>query len=713
MNSAPPRVLVADDDATVRLLMQAALEKHGFAITLVEDGEQALQEFAAAPFDLVLLDVDMPRHDGFEVCAEIRRIRGADIPIVLVTGHDDVASIERAYQTGATDFVAKPINWTLIGHRLRYVLRAFRTLQSLHVAEARNRAVLRALPDLLLWVNAESGRLIEQHGQPGVLGELFRPADLLSDRLPAEAAAQCRRAIDEAVATGDVQYVEFIAETREGPRNLEGRVAPLDEGGVLCLLRDTTERHEAEQRVHYLAYYDTLTGLPNRQAFTEMLEQAVLRVEQTGQRLAVLFVDLDGFKGINDSFGHNIGDLVLQWAAERLRTGLRVLDAAGRPVGEDAAGHERGEIEIARLGGDEFLVLVSPVAHAEAAQVMARRIGDMVRRPFVIEGQELVITASIGIGIFPDDARDATALLRVSDTAMYAAKAHGRDNSQYYSAALTERAVERLSMESRLRVALERQEFQLAYQPQVDALSGQIHSVEALIRWNHPEKGPIPPADFIPLAEENGQILPIGEWVLHTACTDAMRWLSLGLPAIRVAVNLSPIQFRNRNLLQDVLATLRKTGFPVDCLELEVTESALMEDADRTLEVLCSLRDAGLHITLDDFGTGYSSLEYLKRLPLSALKVDRSFVQDLPTCREDEAIVGAIITLAKNLGMRVTAEGVETQAQTDLLRRLGCDTFQGYYFSRPLPFQAMAALLAAGTLKGGEGSAEAAPVRPT
>lgn len=685
MNDSRARVLVADDDATVRLLMQAALERHDFAVTSVEDGEDALAALAVGDFDLVLLDVDMPRLDGFAVCAEIRRVRGGDIPIVLVTGHDDVGSIERAYRIGATDFVAKPINWTLIGHRLRYVLRAFRTLQSLHHAEARNRAVLSALPDLLLRVDAETGRVVERHGKSDLVADLFPLDGQLTGGLSPSAGEQCSRAVARAVGSGAVQYVEFVANTVGGERNLEGRIAPLDAKGVLCLLRDTTERHEAEQRVRYLAYNDTLTGLPNRLAFTETLERVLKRYESTGKRLAVLFLDLDGFKGINDSFGHQIGDLVLQWAAERLRAGLRGADPAFGSVAT--------EVEIARLGGDEFLILIGPIALAEQAQLIARRVGDLMRRPFFIEGQELVITTSIGIGLFPDDARDADALLRVSDTAMYAAKAHGRDNSQYYSAALTTRAVERLSMESRLRLALDRNEFQLVYQAQVDARSGEIDAVEALIRWFHPEKGPIPPADFVPLAEENGLILPIGEWVMRTACADAMRWLARGLPPIRIAVNLSPIQFRNENLLDDVLAILAEAGFPAERLELEVTESALMEDADRTLAVLRSLRDAGLSIALDDFGTGYSSLGYLKHLPLTTIKIDRAFVRDLPASREDEAIVGAIVALARSLGMRVTAEGVETAAQTEVLGALGCDTFQGFHFSRPLSFEAVADLL--------------------
>ena len=692
MSKIMARVLVADDDLTVRLLMQAALQGHEFAVTLAEDGEEALQAFAAAPFDVVLLDVDMPRRDGYQVCAEIRRVWGMDIPVVLVTGHDDVDSIERAYQLGATDFIAKPINWTLLAHRLRYVLRAFHTLQSLNVSEAKNRAMLRALPDLLLRVDA-SGQVIERHGRPGLLNDLFQGALTLTERLPDDAAALCLKAVGYTLATGHVENVQFKVAAAGGPCYVEGRIAAIGAHDALCLLHDATNRHEAERKVRYLAYYDTLTNLPNRQFFRELLERAIARAQRQKEQLAVLFMDLDGFKGINDSFGHHIGDQVLQWAAERLRTGLRMSDVPSRESREWSEEPGQGDLDIARLGGDEFTILLSHLQHPENALGVARRVGDLMRQPFIIEGHELVTTTSIGISIFPDDAHDAASLLKFADTAMYAAKTQGRDNCQYYSAPLTERAVKRLSMESSLRLALDRNEFHLVYQPQIDVKTGLILSVEALLRWQHPERGLIPPLEFIPLAEENGMILPIGAWVLHTACTDAMRWQALDRPAIQVAVNLSPVQFRNPYLQRDVLEVLRDTHLPVEQLELEITESVLMDDAGHTLTALRNLRETGLRIALDDFGTGYSSLSYLKRLPLSNLKVDRSFVCDLPASPEDEAIIGAVVAMAGKLGMRVTAEGVETQAQSDILVKLGCHTLQGYLFSKPVPFEAISALL--------------------
>jgi predicted signal transduction protein with EAL and GGDEF domain len=579
----PLRVLVADDDPTVGLLMQAALEAQGYAVTVVEDGTSALAVFRANPADVVLLDVEMPGLTGYEVCEEIRRGWGADIPVVLVTGHDDVASIEHAYQSGATDFMAKPINWTLIGHRLRYILRAF---------------------------------------------------------------------------------------------------------------HDAAERRLAEQHVRRLAYFDTLTGLPNRQSFNERLERELARSRRGGPGLAVLFLDLDGFKGINDSLGHGFGNLVLQWVADRLHTGLRPGDVLGRQIdGASNTAPQMDDLSIARLGGDEFTVLLPSIENTEDALVIAHRIRELIGRPLVIDGQEIVMTASIGIALFPDDAQDAETLLMHAETAMYAAKAEGRSNCQYYSASLTERAVARLELESALYQALERQEFHLVYQPQIDAVSGIIRGVEALIRWQHPEKGLISPLDFIPLAEEIGLILPIGAWVLQTACADAIRWQALGLPLIRMSVNISPIQFRDRDLQEKILAVLATTGLPAAHLEIEITESTLMEDASRTLELMHSLRDQGIHIALDDFGTGYSSLQYLKQLPLTKLKIDRAFVRDMPDSKADEAIVRAVVSLAQTLGMQVTAEGVESGDQHVVLAALGCHTIQGFHFSKPVSFDAMTALL--------------------
>ncbi len=350
------------------------------------------------------------------------------------------------------------------------------------------------------------------------------------------------------------------------------------------------------------------------------------------------------------------------------------------------------EVELARLGGDEFTALIPNIAKPEDALLVAHRIRELMRRPFMLDGREVVLTASIGIAVYPDDGEDASSLLKHADTAMYHAKDKGRDNCQFYSASLTQRAQHRLNLESNLRHALARNEFSLLYQPQFDLALGRIQSVEALIRWNHPEQGVISPLDFIPLAEENGLIVPIGEWVLRTACTDAARWQQEG-HGLRVAVNLSPMQFKDPELVKTVLEILGETGLAPELLELEITEGAVMEDSGATLATLEALSLQGIQIALDDFGTGYSSMSYLKRMPLNNLKVDQSFVKGLPHDRDNYAIVRAILSMAQHLGFSVTAEGVETLEQAEALRQMACNTLQGYYFSRPVPAVDIPALL--------------------
>ena len=376
--------------------------------------------------------------------------------------------------------------------------------------------------------------------------------------------------------------------------------------------------------------------------------------------------------------GHKTGDLILQWASDRLRKCFRPSDMVSRLDAEAI------EVEFARLGGDEFTAIIPKISHAEDALRVGHRIREQMRRPFVLDGREVVLTASIGIAVYPDDGHDPASLLKHADTAMYHAKDKGRDNCQFYSASLTQRAQRRLDLESNLRQALDRGEFSLVYQPQFDLVNRRIHSVEALIRWNHPSDGIVSPMDFIPLAEENGLIVPIGEWVLRTACSDTARWQREGHD-LAVAVNLSPMQFRDPNLVRTVFNILEETGLSPQSLELEVTETAVMEDSVATLSTLEALNARGVQIALDDFGTGYSSMNYLKRMPLSNLKVDQSFVQGLPHDKDNHAIVRAILSLARNLGFSVTAEGVETLEQVETLRGMGCDALQGYYFSRPVP----------------------------
>ena len=443
----------------------------------------------------------------------------------------------------------------------------------------------------------------------------------------------------------------------------------------VAIFSDITERKENEARIEHIAYHDALTGLPNRFALQAHLAQSLADARRNCTQLAVMFIDLDRFKTINDSLGHDIGDQLLIAVAQRLRSVMREIDT------------------VARLGGDEFVIVVPGIAATEDAARVAEKVIEVIGQPLVLAGHALHSSPSIGIGIYPSDGADADALMKNADTAMYHAKQHGRNGYHFFTANMNAAATERLLLETQLRGAIQRNELHLAYQPQVQLATGGIVGVEALARWNHPERGTIPPDKFIPVAEEAGLIIALGAWVLEEACRQAMLWDAQGLPPLRIAVNLSSAQFRDRNLVQHIEQILHRTGLPANRLELEITESAMMENSEQTAEVLRSLGSLGIHLAIDDFGTGYSSLSYLKRFPLGRLKIDRSFVMDLERDANDLAITEGIILLARSLGLAVTAEGIETPAQLDMLKSFGCGEGQGYLFSRPLAPADLASLL--------------------
>lgn len=444
---------------------------------------------------------------------------------------------------------------------------------------------------------------------------------------------------------------------------------PIHLAAVHQRVRRIIDAHRVQRHVHQLAYTDSLTGLPNRMHFAQELDQAIEHAEARGQSLAVLFLDLDRFKFVNDTLGHEIGDRLLQAVAGRVRQSVRSGD------------------RVARLGGDEFTVLLSEMPDAAAASGVAEKICRALTMPFDIEGHDMFVTASIGISVYPSDGLDVSTLLRHADTAMYRAK-RGKGGYQFYERAMEATVSDHLRMESALRRALERQEFLVYYQPKADTATGKIIGMEALVRWAHPTRGLVSPLEFIPLAEETGLIIPIGEWVLRQACTQARRWLDAGVPALSVAVNLSGLQLRQPGFVDLVTSVLRDTGLPAHSLTLEITESMLMDHAEDTVIMLQQLNGIGLLLEIDDFGTGYSSLAYLKRFPVSALKVDRTFTLDMTSNPDAAAIVAGVIALAHSLRLKVVAEGVETSAQRDLLASLGCDSIQGYLLSEPLPASA-------------------------
>jgi predicted signal transduction protein with EAL and GGDEF domain/FixJ family two-component response regulator len=702
-------VLVADDDPVMRLLMLEMLDGVGLDAIEAEDGEQAVQLARERSPDLILMDVEMPKMDGFTACRAIRdAANGAMVPIVMVTGGDDLEAVTNAYEAGATDFVSKPINWPILGHRVLYVLRASDAIVRLRIADAQNRAVLAAIPDAFFRMSRDGVYLDYEPGRTGIgrdnpvratRGAHRFPVDdcvgkHIADVLPTEIAERMLEQVDIALQVHQVRSVEYELIRFGEAQHYEARLVATGPSEVLGLVRDISERKRAEEQIRRLAYCDSLTGIPNRQAFLEMLERELQRSKIGNKKFAVLFMDLDAFKRINDTLGHNVGDQLLQQVSERLRETIRPSDMLSRGDVVTRTNQGSGEgTNLARLGGDEFTILIPDLERVEHALNVAHRVKDAMRRPFIIEGNEIFVTASIGISLFPEDGDDCTSLLKFADTAMYHAKNCGKNNAKLYSSSLTMQIMSHVKLEVGLRRALQNDELYLLYQPQLDVRSSEIVGVEALVRWRHAERGVISPTEFIPLAEETGLIVPIGEWVLRTACNQARAWQKLARRPVRMAVNLSAKQFKDENLSQIVLSALHDTGLDPRLLELELTEGTLMDDAKATLATLEQLRGIGVYLSIDDFGTGYSSMNYLKRFDVRALKIDRSFISGLPQDSENAAITRAIIAMAHGLKMVVVAEGVETGEQLVMLEEYGCDLVQGFYLGRPAPAEAVSGML--------------------
>ncbi len=697
-NKPAALALVVDDDELMRLLVREALEPEGLRVEEAADGRAALEAFARVKPDIVLLDVNMPVMDGFECCGKLRAAPGGErVPVLILTGQDDDGSIERAYEAGATDFMPKPLNWKILAHRVRYLLRASHVVEDLTRSEA-SLAFAQSLARVGNWEwRPDTGAVYWSDEVYRILG-LDPGRDTASlqtalERVPENEREQVAAAFGALLKQGEVRNLEHRIARPDGSERivLTNAEAVLDGAGRAVLVRgtaqDVTERKQIETQIRTLAYYDSLTGLPNRLQFKEYLGRAIRRAEREHAQLAVMFLDLDRFKQINDSLGHPVGDQLLKAVAGRLNSCLRGGDEVGR--------NSEDGVSMARLGGDEFTVLLTGLAHAEDAAKVAQRVVAELARSYSIGGHELFVTASLGIATYPADGRDVDTLLKNADAAMYNAKDLGRNNYKFYSRELNERALERLALERDLHRALERGELFLHYQPQVDVASGSVAGVEALLRWNHLQRGPVPPAAFIPLAEQTGLIVPIGEWVLGEACRQATAWSAAGAGALKMWVNVSGIQFRDRRLVGAVKTALARSGLDPRQLVIEVTESIMMEDREATLAILRELKALGIGVAIDDFGTGYSSLAYLKRFPLDTLKIDGSFVRDLDAAAErDGAIVSAIIAMGESLGLGVLAEGVETREQASRLLQLGCSQMQGFLFSRAVAAEEIPALVA-------------------
>jgi diguanylate cyclase (GGDEF)-like protein len=567
-------VLVVEDVALMRNMVCQSLSESGFDLAEAATVEEGLRLADELRPDIILLDVVLPDGDGFSVCRQLRsQPWGAMMPVVMMTGLDDLESIARAFDAGATDFITKPITWGILGHRVAYIIRSSR----------------------------------------------------------------------------------------------------------------------AEERIRTLAYFDPLTGLPNRTHFTEHLEMLLAMARRRQGNVAILLLDLDRFKKINETLGHGAGDRLLQEVAQRLKTAVRSSDTISR-LADEILPH------ISRFGGDEFVVTLADAHNLAGIARVAQRLLQKVALPLTLDGYELFPSASIGISFFPTDGEDTAELLKNADTAMYHAKNQGRNNFQFYAREMNATAMERLNLESHLRRALERQEFLLHYQPQVETESGRITGLEALIRWPHAELGLIPPDRFISLAEETGLIFDLDEWVLRTVVRQISQWRALGIEGVKVAVNLSGQHFSRRDLLPLLDAVIGQEEWLARSLELEITEGVLMKEGEATVDILRGLRQRGITLAIDDFGTGYSSLSYLRRFPIDCLKIDKSFIRDTPDNADGVAIAAAIIAMGQSLNLQVVAEGVETEGQRAFLASRGCPFCQGYLFSPPLPVDELLPLLQAGRI---------------
>ena len=674
-DSAKPIVLVVDDQAFIRRIFRDALEAIGCQVEEASSGSEAIGLFRRQQPDLVILDLVMSGMDGFSACAALRSMEeGRHTPILAVTGLTDTNSIHRAFEAGATDCISKPVSGELLGYRARYLLRASKALEELGRNESNLRVLKAAVESLPIGItisNADGKVIYINPADAAMHG--YEVGEMLD--LDARNMAPSRLHHDsplEKQKTSGVWQRESVNRRKDGeefPVQLSSvavRNPQQEVLGIVTICEEITERKKSEEKIRQLAYFDILTGLPNRTLFMDRLQKALLQAGRSQQPVPVLFLDLDNFKDINDTQGHDFGDALLTEVAKRLSGCIRAADT------------------LARLGGDEFVVMIACTEGQVAAGATALRILETFKGPFEIEGRTIYAGISIGIAIFPLDASDLEGLLRSADTAMYQAKARGRNNFQFFSAKMNKEIVDKVALESALRQALERNELTLVYQPQWDLQTGLQSGVEVLARWHHAEFGQIPPSRFISLAENCGQILPLGEMVLRSACTQAKTWVDLGCPVQRIAVNVSGHQLRHRDFPGLIKRILTETQLDPSCLELEFTESVLMDHADQTVTVLQALKAQGLQLAIDDFGTGYSSLSYLKHFPVDRLKIDKSFVSGIEHDPRDAAIVAAVIALANTLEISVLAEGVETFPQLKFLQEHCCNEAQGYLLGVPM-----------------------------
>ena len=687
-------LLVEDNLGDARLLREMFRDQDSpgdIQLAHVESMGDAEKYLAAHTVNVILLDLGLPDAQGLQAVLRAQAV-APRVPLVVLTGTDDEFLALQVLKEGAQDYLIKgQIETRGLLRALRYAIERKMMEEALFAEKERAQVTLNSIGDgvactdtsgMLTFLNVVAERMTgwswsEAAGRP--MDEVFLMMD-----------AATREGIRMSVMAGSGQDPpgapppNRILVRRDGFEiPIENSVAPIHDRqgqstGAVYVLRDVSVSRALSLQIAHAAEHDFLTGLPNRMLLSDRVSRAIILARRYARHVAVLFLDLDGFKHINDSLGHSIGDKLLQSVTRRLVDCGRASDT------------------VSRQGGDEFIVLLSELQHPEDAAIAARRILWAVADAHSVDEHELHVTASIGVSVFPDDGLDADTLIKNADTAMYQAKENGRQSFQYFKPSMNARAVERQSIEEGLRRALERHEFALHYQPKINFKTGAITGAEALLRWKHPIRGMVSPDQFIPVAEACGLMPPIGKWVLRRACEQARAWVDAGLPAATMAVNVSAMEFRAGGFLEGLFAILRETGLDPSQLELELTDSVLMKDAESSAGILQRLRACGVQVAIDDFGTGYSSLSYLQKFRIDALKIDQSFVGQIATVADDATIVAAVISMARSLNLRVVAEGVETLEQHSFLRAHECDEAQGFYFSRAVAPREFATLLRTG-----------------
>jgi diguanylate cyclase (GGDEF)-like protein/PAS domain S-box-containing protein len=697
MTDPTATILIVDDDPQVRKLLEMLLQLEGYETCIAANGEEALAMVKHTPPDLILLDIMMPGMDGCQVASQLKsRAETSSIPIIVLTALNDRDARISALEAGVEEFLSKPVDRAELWLRVRNLLR-LKTIGDLLQRHSLNlesqvrqrtadlqqfRTAMDVTADAIILVNRSAVRFIEFNtATTTMLGYTREELMQLSPEALTGTSMDDLLVLYDGIISG--QFANQLIETQL--RRKDGTFVQVeirrqayrseDDWIIVGVVRDITDRKEADKRLLHMAHYDALTGLPNRTLFYSTLQAALAQAEERGWQIAVLFIDLDHFKNVNDTLGHATGDELLRQISNRLMHCVRIRDTVGR------------------LGGDEFGLILVMEDGQKGATAAVDKIREVLRDPFYLNNHEIPVTVSIGITLYPDDDTSPDTLIKYADTAMYRAKKAGRDNYRFFTTQMNTEVLARLELETALRKAVENQEFILHYQPKIRLSDGRVCGLEALLRWQRPGHGLISPFAFISILEDTGMIVRVGSWVIATVCKQIGVWQRSGVGPVQVAVNISGRQFNEGELENEVITALADNHIAPHLLELELTESSLMDNTELTIATLEQLRGRGVKISIDDFGTGYSSLSYLRRFPIDKLKIDIAFIREVTTNPEDAAIALTIIHLAHSLKLEVIAEGVETQEQLDFLLRNRCDQIQGYLFSPPLGLQAVEQLL--------------------